>query len=56
MDNLAAAIAAEGNTPKETILKVICQREKQRSTAKKIRFLRSKINTGSTTMVTIQDD
>jgi hypothetical protein len=35
------------------MLKVIRHREKQRCTARKIRFLRGKLNTGSTTMVTV---
>lgn len=41
---------------KEKILYEIIYREKQRTTARKIRYLRRKINTGSTTMVTIQLD
>ena len=37
------------------MLKVLRHREKQRSTARKIRFLRGKINNGSTTMVTVTE-
>ena len=36
-------------------MKEIRQRERQRDTAKKIRFLRGKVSTGSTTLVTVQD-
>ena len=56
MDNLAEALAEAGDTKKETMIKVLRHREKQRFTARKIKFLRGKINTGSTTMVTIQSD
>jgi hypothetical protein len=50
----AEALAEQGNTNKEKMIQVIQHREKQRDTARKIKFLRGKINTGSTTMVTIQ--
>ncbi len=53
-ENLAEALAEEGNTTKEKMLKVIRHREKQRTTARKIKFLRGKLKAGSTTMVTVQ--
>jgi hypothetical protein len=56
MESRAEALAAEGNTDKEKILKTLRHHERQRSTAKKIRHLRGKTSTGSTTMVTIQDE
>jgi hypothetical protein len=54
LDSLAEALAIEGNSTKEKIIKEIKHREKQRDTARKIKYLRGKINTGSTTMVTVQ--
>ncbi len=53
MEQQAEALAAEGNTTKEKIIKVIRYSEKRRATAKKIGFLRGKLSNGSTTMVTI---
>jgi hypothetical protein len=53
-ETLAEALAEEGNTTKEKMLKVIRHREKQRTTARKIKFLRGKLKAGSTTMVTVQ--
>jgi hypothetical protein len=55
LDNLASALAEKGNFAKATILKVLRHREQQRHSARKIRYLRGKINTGSTTMVSIPD-
>jgi hypothetical protein len=55
IEKRAEAIAAEGNLEKGKVLKEIRQRERQRDTAKKIRFLRGKVSTGSTTLVTVQD-
>jgi hypothetical protein len=56
MESLAEALAEQGNTKKEKMIQAIRHREKQRDTARKIKYLRGKINTGSTTMVTIQTD
>jgi hypothetical protein len=55
LDNLASALAGKGNFAKATILKVLRHREQQRYSARKIRYLCGKINTGSTTMVSIPD-
>ena len=55
-NNLAEALAEAGNIKKATALKVLKHREKQRSTARKIKFLRGKINTGGTTMVSVQHE
>ena len=49
---LAAAIAEKGDTDKEKVIKALREREQQRKTAKKIKFLQGKLCTGSTTMVT----
>jgi hypothetical protein len=56
MEQRAEAWAAEGNKKKEKMIKIIRHREKQRTTARKIRFLRGKLNKNSTTMVTIQSE
>lgn len=53
--NLAEALAAQGDTKKEKILKALREREQQRSTARKIRSLQGKLRMGSITMVTITD-
>jgi len=55
LEGLATALADQGNTEKEKILKALREREQQRSTARKIRFLQGKLRTGSTTMVTTVD-
>ena len=55
MERRAEAVAQEGNKDKEKILKEMMQREKQQETAKKLRYLRGKLFTGSTTMVTKTD-
>jgi hypothetical protein len=55
-EKLVEAIAAAGNTSKEKTLKLIRQQERQWSTAHKIKFLQRKLNTGSTTIVTIQKE
>jgi hypothetical protein len=54
-ENRAEALAAEGRLDKVKVLKEICERENQRSTARKIRYLHGKISTGSTTIVMIND-
>jgi hypothetical protein len=56
LENLAAEMAQIGNTSKEKMLQVLHHREKHRATARKIRVLRRKLRTGSTTMVTIQNE
>jgi (p)ppGpp synthase/HD superfamily hydrolase len=55
LENLAEAIAASGNMTQEKMLKALREREAKRNQARKIRYLRGKIHTGSTTMVTTQD-
>jgi len=55
LESLAEAIAAKRNASQEKVLKSLREREKQRSVAKKIRYLRGKTTIGSTTMVTITD-
>jgi hypothetical protein len=55
LDNRAEALASKGDFAKATILKVLCHREKQRQIACKLRYMRGKINTGSTTLVSIPD-
>jgi len=55
LESLAEALAAQGKIKKEKMLKALREREQQRSTARKIRYLRGKIRTGSTTMVSIID-
>jgi hypothetical protein len=41
---------------KAKILQALRERETQRMTARKIRFLRGKINTGSTTLVSVENN
>ena len=55
LEALALAMAEQGQTDKEKILKALREREQQRSTARKIKYLRGKVRTGSTTMVTTID-
>ena len=54
LDDLAEAIAIQDNIPKATVIKNIKTREEQTRKARKIRHVRGKLATGSTTMVTIQ--
>jgi hypothetical protein len=56
LDSLAEAWAAEGNSPKEKILKQLINRENIKSSHKKIKYLRGKLEHSSTTMITILDD
>jgi hypothetical protein len=51
----AEAIADKGALAKEKVLKDLREREQQRATARKLRFVRGKMRTGSTTMVTVVD-
>jgi hypothetical protein len=53
LDSLAEAIAEEGNSDKQKVLTELRQREAQRNTAWRIRFLRGKFISGSTTTVTV---
>jgi hypothetical protein len=50
---LAASVAAKGGLKMASVIKQLQSREAQRSTAKKIKYLRGKLNHNSTTMVTI---
>jgi hypothetical protein len=56
MERLAEAIAEQGNQKKASIIKGIRQREQQRRSARKIRYLSGKVNNGSTTMVSVFND
>jgi hypothetical protein len=56
LQRLAAAVAAKGDLKKETVIKHLRQREQQRSTAKKIKYLRGKLNRSSTTMVMVTNE
>jgi hypothetical protein len=53
LESLASALAANGNTKKESILKQLRLRESQRSTARKLKYLRGQLSKRSTTMVSI---
>jgi hypothetical protein len=55
LEELAMALAEQGNVCKEKMLQALREREKQRETARKERFIQGKIRTGSTTMVTVTD-
>jgi len=55
LENLAEAIAERGNISHSQVLKSLREREKQRTTDKKIRYLQGTLRTGSTTMVMIVD-
>ena len=50
----ATVLSLAGNSDKETKVRRLQQRERQRSSARKIRYLRGKLSTGSTTLVTVQ--
>lgn len=54
LEQLAEALATQGKQAKEIILNNLRMREKQRATARKIRVIRGKLNSGSTTMVMVQ--
>jgi hypothetical protein len=47
-------MAEEKNEPQAAILKALHERESQRSTARKIRYLRGKMSKSSTMMVMIK--
>jgi hypothetical protein len=55
LDNLADALAKNGDTTKEKMIKALRQREAQRVSARKIRYLQGKLRTGSTTLITSTD-
>jgi hypothetical protein len=55
LESLAEAIAVSGNSSQEKTLAALREREKQRNTARKLRYLRGKIQYGSITMVTTLD-
>jgi len=55
LESLAQALAEQENVEKEKTLKALREREQQRTTARKIRFLQGKIRTGSTTLVSFTD-
>jgi hypothetical protein len=55
LEQRAEAMANEGNLQKKKVLKELRQREQQRVTAKKIRYLQGKQYSGSTMVVSIQD-
>ncbi|MFN9979732.1 MAG: hypothetical protein ACK53Y_07455, partial [bacterium] len=52
LESLAESLANAGLNKKETIVKQLQEREIQRSMARKIRFLRGKHKSGSTTIIT----
>jgi hypothetical protein len=52
LERLASALASTGNLHKQNVLKQLRQRESQRATAKKIKFIRGKLNRNSTIIVT----
>ncbi len=53
LERLASAVASKGNLNRENIIKQLRAREAQRSSARKIKFLRGRLNKSSTTMVTV---
>ena len=55
LEELATALADQGNVSQEKMLKALREREQQRVTTRKVRFIQGKIRTGSTTMVTVTD-
>jgi len=55
LHTLADAYAVKGNQSKEKIYRDLLQHERQRRTAKRIKYLRGKFLTGSTTMVQVRN-
>jgi hypothetical protein len=53
LDNLAERLAESHNVKKGNMIKQLKERELQRQTARRIRYLRGKLKTGSTTMFTV---
>ena len=56
MHEWATVLSLAGNSDKETKVRRLQQRERQRSSARKIRYLRGKLSTECTTLVTVQDE
>jgi hypothetical protein len=54
LTRLATAISSQGNLKKANIIKQLRLREQQRSTARKIKYIRGRLSRQSTTMVTIK--
>jgi hypothetical protein len=55
LEKLAQAVASKGDHKKDVLLKQLRLREAQRNSAKKIKYLRGKLNRNSTTLVTYKD-
>jgi len=55
LENLAEAMAQKGDSTKEKMIKALREREAQRNSARKIRYLQGKLHSGSTTLVTTTD-
>ncbi len=55
LENLAEALVQKGDSTQEKMLKALREREQQRQTVGKIRYLQGKLQIGSTTMVTTTD-
>ncbi len=56
MHELATVLSLAGNLDKETMVRLLKQRGRQRSSARKIHYLRGKLSTGSTALVTVQNE
>jgi ribonuclease HI len=56
LDSIAEAWAEKLNTKKEIMVKTLKLRESQRSTARKIKWIRNKLSHGGTTVVTVQNN
>jgi hypothetical protein len=56
LEQLAEALADEHKIPAATALRQFQERETQRSIARKLRYLRGKMRSGSTMMVTVESD
>jgi len=56
LENLALALAEKGNLTQSKMLADLRRREAQRTTARKLKYLRGKLRTGSTTIVTVTND
>jgi len=56
LDNLAEALAQQNDGQKLKILAQLHQHETQRSVAHKIRYLRGKNSSGSTTFITVENN
>jgi len=53
LELLAEAIAVKGDLAHEKVLRDLRQREQQRATARKLRFIQGKMKSGSTTMIAV---